>query len=452
MSQLLGYTVHTRTVTKGKREIEVIDFISDNRTGEVVEPTCQFFNNPVDYINAGYEDLEPMSAKDPLNEQQQEEMFDSTLTIAEEKFDGVRGTLHIKEKENRMFSRRISKETGWYGDNSDRLPQFRDYLYPDLDGTVIDGELIIPNVAFNDISGMLNMDWDKAIQRQCSIGMCEFVVFDCIYYKGIYIAKMPLQKRKEYAEKVVKELKHPFIYMGDFTYDVIDKPFTEHLVTTYNEDPEAFKETYPELFNRYKSARDSDYLTLSKRQWYEYIVLHGGEGLMLKDSKSIYEHKRTRHYTKIKKFGTWDVIITRFNEPTKEYTGKELDTWEYFDEDGNPVTKHYYMNWIGTISFGVVVTEKEFIEWKKRNPKEKYNIYTTLLSDLLILEVGECSGFSEEIRAYMTEHQEELIGKVIEVKGHEVMKKTGKVRHPRFLRFREDKDAVQCTWKDHVRE
>lgn len=42
-----------------------------------------------------------------------------------------------------------------------------------------------------------------------------------------------------------------------------------------------------------------------------------------------------------------------------------------------------------------------------------------------------------------------MIGKVIEVKANEQYKDTGKLRHPRFLRMRDDKDNLACTWTDH---
>lgn len=441
-----GYTINYRTEKKGKKEIQVLDTIVDNVTGEIVEPTCQFFNSPEDYENAGYIAIEPMSAKEPLNEQHQEDLFNYYESIAEEKFDGVRGTFHINAIENRIFSRRISVKTEWYGDNSDRLPQFRDYPVPHLEGTIIDGELIIPNVDFQDISGMLNMDWDKAIERQVEIGLCEFIAFDIIMYKGVYIAKMPLSKRKKWLEKVVKEMNHPLVKVGEYTQDTIERPVTQTLEDLYNYETDRFKETYPNLFEKYEYST-SPVLTLTKKEWYEYIVLHGGEGLMLKPSDGLYYHKRTREYTKIKKFGTWDVVITRFLPPTREYDGKEIDTWEYWEGD-TPVTKHHYMGWIGTVAYGVVITHEELKAWQKKNPKEKPITYDFF--DKLILEVGDCGGFTEEMRSYITEHQDDLIGTVIEVKGHEVLK-TGKIRHPRFIRMREDKGAYQCIYADHMR-
>jgi ATP-dependent DNA ligase len=45
-----------------------------------------------------------------------------------------------------------------------------------------------------------------------------------------------------------------------------------------------------------------------------------------------------------------------------------------------------------------------------------------------------------------------VIGKVLEVKANELFKDTGKMRHPRFLRMRPDKNPEDCTWKDHIGE
>ena len=50
----------------------------------------------------------------------------------------------------------------------------------------------------------------------------------------------------------------------------------------------------------------------------------------------------------------------------------------------------------------------------------------------------------------MTQHKEELIGTVIEVKGNEIFNDTGRIRHPRFVRYRDDKRAEECTWETLV--
>ena len=67
-----------------------------------------------------------------------------------------------------------------------------------------------------------------------------------------------------------------------------------------------------------------------------------------------------------------------------------------------------------------------------------------------ILEVGECAGFDEETREMFSNDKELWIGEVIEVRANELFKDTGKLRHPRYLRFRKDKSGDSCTFKDHI--
>ena len=397
---------------KGKNTI--INTITDKSTGGVITPLFLGYKCSDDYVNANVRPIEPMTAKEPLNDAELEVMLTSDEYIAEEKLDGTRCTMHLGSK-NRLFSRRISKKTDWYAENSDSVPHLRDMETPtELYDTILDGEMRIDGREFKDVSSTLNCKWDEAILRQSELGYITFHAFDIIYYKGVYIAKMPLIKRKELLRKVVNELNNPY---------VLEEVYTDSTIVIDNK-------------------------TLTKKEWYEHIVRKGGEGMMLKSKYGTYKHTRGREYTKYKKFDTWDVVILDFIEPTKEYTGKEIDTWEYWEGD-TPVTKHYAMNWIGTVKYGVVITQEELELWKKNNPKEKAEVKSIL--GTLYLVVGECSGMDESTRQYMTNHKEQLIGTVIEVGANELIKKTGKLRHPRFMRFREDKEADRCIWKDHIR-
>lgn len=64
--------------------------------------------------------------------------------------------------------------------------------------------------------------------------------------------------------------------------------------------------------------------------------------------------------------------------------------------------------------------------------------------------VCECGGYDDSQREYFTEHQDKLLGSTVEVKANGVMKDSGRLRHPRFLRMRNDKAPESCIWKDHV--
>ena len=89
---------------------------------------------------------------------------------------------------------------------------------------------------------------------------------------------------------------------------------------------------------------------------------------------------------------------------------------------------------------------------KKLPRSKKFNIEEMIIerNKVPVLEVGECSGFDEETREMFSNNPESWIGKVIEIKANEIFKDTGKLRHPRYLRLREDKSPLECTYKDHV--
>lgn len=131
------------------------------------------------------------------------------------------------------------------------------------------------------------------------------------------------------------------------------------------------------------------------KKFFDNEVRKGGEGIMLKDLNSIYGEG----WFKWKVFRTYDVIITGF---TLSNAPKYLEN-----------------NWIGAIKFG-------------------------LYKDGILEKVGQTSGMSEEVRAMFSENMEYYLGKVIEVKGQEQNPKTGSIRHPRFIRIREDKNTQDC--------
>lgn len=59
-------------------------------------------------------------------------------------------------------------------------------------------------------------------------------------------------------------------------------------------------------------------------------------------------------------------------------------------------------------------------------------------------EVASVGAMTHEIRDFITLHTEELIGKIVEVEFTEVASQ-GRLKHPRFVRFREDKLRTGCS-------
>lgn len=445
-------------------------------------PKFMGYDSAEEYYDAGLKFISPMLAKELEDEEKQDACLNSTDYYIEEKFDGTRATLHFCKEFIRCFSRRVSEKTGWLCENSDSVPHIRDIEIPELAGTILDGEMFIPNRPFKDVSSTLNCKWDKAVARQEEIGKIVFHAFDILYYKGIRVEMMPLHRRKVYLQRVIDAVKSQYIEMVDFQTcgrAISTVPYEK----THGNLSEVFnrlgskKDSYPNFYREMKS-NGGNFHALSPRAFYEYIIATGGEGVIVKPINGKYlQDKRGWEYSKIKKFLTREAIIMGFTDPTDDYKGKfpSVEKWDYWEtceqdlvdlslhtpeqrlafkknwypDECRPVSKFYAMGWVGNVRFGVIITPEEMHKLPK---SKKFHIEEMIIEgdDVLVLEVGECSGFDEETREYMTEHQDELIGSVIEVKANEIFKDTGKLRHPRFLRFREDKSPLQCTFKDHI--
>lgn len=445
------------------------------------EPLFQGYTTAEHYTKAGILFLEPMTAKeiDLPDDGSDLELLSSDYTIVEEKFDGTRGIFHILEEHNRLFSRRVSEKTGWLSENSDSVPLLRDMDLSELGLTVLDGELFIPGRPFKDVSGLLNCKYDKAIARQKELGNVVLHAFDILFFKGQDVRGCPLVKRKtyldtatnyilaKYPEAPIQKVEWNYCSRGVPLQDL--KPYEHWALKLMHKNA-----VYPYLYaERFKCKNAGFGTCLSARAYYDYVVLTGGEGVMVKDTRGKYYSKRGREYQKIKAFLTRDVVILGFAEPTKEYTGKfpsdHWDYWEYPDtlnevtvtsnnfskcsakdlikKGYTPVTKYYAKNQVGNVQFGVVVDKVEF-EILKNDKKHKHLFVEKF--GLTFLCIGECAGFNDDVRGEFTKYTENFIGKVIEVKANMLFYDTGKLRHPRFLRMRLDKNMEQCNLKDHL--
>lgn len=474
------YTYDLKTLHRGKNN----KFYAKNYSGENIEVKELFpeekWNNPEAYTKSHIHGYEPMLAKELDTEELQNEKMDDITYFLEEKFDGTRALLYfLSDSEKgfcRVFSRRISKKTNFYVENSDSVPQLRDINTPDLNGTIIDGEMFIDGLPFKEVSSTLNSLWDKAIDRQLQKGFISLHAFDILFYKGVDLRKMPLERRKVYLHLAIQEAQSP--YIEEVVYQKCGgKVSAKEYLKTHGDTNQVFhrllregsEDSYPNFCGEMKHKHSNTDYEFSPRAFYEYIVATGGEGLILKPKRGRYYHKRGWEYSKVKKFLTRELIIIGFDKPTKEYTGKDKKNWNYWvDENDNrvagnfygdkhytPVTKFYYMNQVGNLILGVLISKKEYNNIKEKKRGQVYKPSDLGLSDSLnemnyVMEVCECAGFDDETREHFTENKDELIGTVVEVKANELFRDTGKMRHPRFLRQRFDKAPEQCTWLDHI--
>ena len=455
-----------------------------NSNNEELEETfpIEEWDSPEVFKSANIRGYEPMTAKELDTEEAQDFNLNSTDNYIEEKFDGTRALVYFLSQENikgsaegycRVFSRRISKKTGFYVENTDSLPHIKDINVPELAGTILDGEMFINGLPFKEVSSTLNCLWDKAVKRQIEKGFITFHAFDILFYHGIDLRRLPLRRRKVYLHLAIEEANSEYIEEVKY-YDcgkVIDVNYLEYMYRIGGGDEDLFleyleknKDTFPNL---YKCIEEETNLT--PRAYYELIVSTGGEGVIVKPKEGKYNHKRGWEYSKIKKFLTRELIIAGFEEPTREYTGKDIKKWAYWEHNdtgkkcignfyGNPeytpVTKHYYNNQVGVMKLGVLITLEEYNKIPK-NKRGEFDFADKWIDkpefrDKYLMIVCECSGMTDEERDYFTRNRFTALGSVVEVKANEIMKDSGRLRHPRFLRVRNDKEPDRCTWADHI--
>lgn len=487
-----------------------------NENGEIIEPLFDPEEWDLEtFKDANIKGYAPMLAKEINDEDKKEDAYKKLHYIVEEKFDGTRGLMYFFSQPDeddkdigycRIFSRRISVKTGFYTENTDSLPHLRDLNIPELDGTIIDGELFIDNQPFKEVSSTLNCLWDKAVNRQLEKGFITFHAFDILRYKGVDLRRVPLMKRKKFLHRVVEKVNDnylvevPFYTCGDsFLFNVVDFLHKRNIDEgKFLDELDSNKEEYSDLY-----AHMSKGMPFTAKAYYELIVLTGGEGVIIKPLDGKYKcGKRQGEYLKIKKFFTRECIIIGFTKPTKEYDGKfPKDRWDYWvnqydnrlpvsksknisareliREGYIPVTRFYYYKLVGDLRVGVIITDEEIAELPK---DKKFNIIELGINSkpYKVIEVGNLQGFDDKMRydfsftwydkvndsyhmipptdekkweeVSNSEDWERYSFKtdVVEIKSNEVFKDTGKMRHPRFMRLRYDKSPEECIWSTHI--
>lgn len=213
----------------------------------------------------------------------QERIWSDPSYIAEEKFNGIRGLLHIGKTENRISTRVRSKRTGLYSEKTDHFQHLRDLPLDFLDGTVLDGEILMSKskmftgetFAEGTLSctmALCNASPEKAFVLQQEEGHASFQAFDIIRYKGESLENQPFWKRRQTLEKLFSAIAAKGIDLTSL-----------NLASQVSDD---------------------------KRDFYEAVLSSGGEGVMLKQRDALYQHAgRSKGVLKAKRFLTVDGFI-----------------------------------------------------------------------------------------------------------------------------------------------
>lgn len=319
-----------------------------------------------------------------------EDMLKNTPIIGTVKKDGYFSQLVKDENEVHLYSRTVSKKTGFYSDNIEKVPHIKDWAMNELpNGTCIIGEVYYPNGTSKNVTSVLGALPEKAIERQNGeYGKIHFYMHDILAYNG-----------EDYV-------------MNKVTYDYRYSHLCEHIDI---ETP-----LIPEL--EVARCYDNAYLNLDKVA--TDMLAAGEEGMVFRVENGLYApgKRQPKVMFKIKQAqNDIDFVIIEVLPPEYLYTGKESETWGYKDKEGNLITKAAYYGWAGALRLGA------------------YDKAGNLVS------IGRVSsGLTDNLKADLAANPEKYIGTVVEVNCMSLDKENKTFRHPYLSRLRPDKPAQDC--------
>lgn len=135
--------------------------------------------------------------------------------VAEPKMDGSRYVFYIggdpyeRQPKNALLSRRISVKDNKHVDRTANCPHFADVDYPDLSGTILDGEIMAED--FPATNSIMNSSPALAIQKQKELGWLNYHVFDVMFFRGKDVRGLPLEKRRKIVLAICERINNVYV-------------------------------------------------------------------------------------------------------------------------------------------------------------------------------------------------------------------------------------------------
>jgi len=302
-----------------------------------------------------------------------------------------------------LFGRTVSKKTGVLTEKIANVPQIKEALECLPNKTILIGEIYYPGGSSRNTTEIMGCLPAKAIERQAgSRGYIHYYIHDIVMYDGVnfIIAQTNNETRYKILQKVFE------------LYNLNQYPFLE-LAESWTDN----------LYERVGAALDV-----------------GEEGMVIKKKTGVYEPgKRPDTNLKAKKVDFADVVIIGFEEPTKEYYGKDIENWQYWTNADNTISLsiecHYGEDDV------MAVTKPYYLQWW--NSRIKIGAYN---SKGEIENIGTIhSGISDDMKQDMTENPDKYLNHVAKIQMMEVDKTNHTIRHGFYRGLRDDKNTMDCT-------
>ena len=321
----------------------------------------------------------------------------------------------IKDMDGNMRLQGRSKSvSGEYLDKLDHVPHLLPYFESLPNGTCLLGEIYFPNnEGSSNVTTIMGCLAPKAVERQTKGPKLHYYIFDVWAYAGRSRMNTKMEER--------------VVLLDDMYNDWADDANNErHSAVGYID------------FASYWSGKEL-WEVLQK------TLAAGGEGIVMTKRDTVPSPgKRTARKTlKVKKelSENIDCFFTgRGTSPTRLYTGKEIETWKYWQNmrtgakvEGEmykeyaagaalePLTKPAFYGWAGSLEIGVLKNGE-------------------------VYPIGFLSGLADEIKADPGAQRM----KCIEVTAMEILP-TGGIRHAKLERFRPDLAPTDCTYEKYMR-
>lgn len=339
-----------------------------------------------------------------------EEICNNGEYFAQLKKDGCFYSLNIAENATYLFSRSEGVD-GLLTNKSANVPHVCSAFQELPKNTVIIGEIYVPGGTSKAVTHMIGGLPATAIKNQEKEGLVHYYIHDILIYNGINLMNTDALVRYKILEKLCEKhdlLKFDYIELATNVYENINEVITEALNS-------------------------------------------GEEGMVLKrkDGKYFPDKRPAWNSIKVKQVDYADVIITGFCDATKEYSGKEIDTWQYWIiEQQNELGWHFLekcpvgqKSAIKGINYRTIaVTKPYYMGWKTAMKVSAYDTKGELV------EIGTISsGLNDELRAGFAFEPDKYLGKVVAVQCMSLDRKEQTIRHGFLKEFRDDKNARDCT-------